>query len=115
MGKIKDIVKNPFKHAVSSLKDPLGTIGKDMATLMGKDPNASANAAAQAQAEAEAQRAQFQAQTDALSAAQQLASQNQTDNVVQVESGSNAAATGVADNPLARKKRPASLSSSLGL
>lgn len=112
MGKI---IKNPIKHAISSLKDPLGTIGKDMATLMGKDPNASANAAAQAKAEAEAQRAQFQAQTDALNAQQQLASQNQTDNVAQVESGSNVAATGVADNPLARKKRPASLSSSLGL
>jgi hypothetical protein len=108
------VIKNPIKHAISSLKDPLGTIGKDMSTLMGKDPNASANAAAQAQAEAEAQRAQFQAQTDALNAAQQLASQNQTDNVVQVETGTNST-TGITDNPLARKKRPASLSSSLGL
>lgn len=112
MGKI---IKNPIKNAIGHLKDPLGQIGKDFSTVMGKDPNASANAAAQAKAEAEAQRAQFQAQTDALNAQQQLASQSQTDNVVQVEAGSNEAATGVAGNPLARKKRPASLSSSLGL
>lgn len=112
MGKI---IKNPIKNALGHLKDPLGQIGKDTATLMGKDPNASANAAAQAKAEADAQAAQFKAQTDALNAQQQLASQNQMDNIVQVESGSNVAAAGVADNPLARKKRPASLSSSLGL
>lgn len=110
MGKI---IKNPIKHFVGTLKDPLGQVGKDWGAITGKT-NRAAEEAAVAKAEAEAQRAQFQAQTDALSAQQALASANQTDNVVNVESGSNQVA-GMGNSPMSRKKRPASLSSSLGL
>lgn len=93
----------------------MGKVVKKVTGALGLGSDPAKKAAEAAAKQAEQQRQQFQAQTDALNAQQQLASQSQTDNVVQVESGSNVAATGVADNPLARKKRPASLSSSLGL
>lgn len=93
----------------------MGKVVKKVTSVLGlSSDDASKKAAEAARQQAEQQRAQFQAQTDALNAQQQLASQNQVDNVVQVEAGANVM-PGVTDSPTARKKRPASLSSSLGL
>ena len=92
----------------------MGKLIKNVTGALGLGSDPAKRAAEQAAKQAEQQRQQFQAQTDALNAQQQLASQNKTENVVQVESGSNEALVG--DNPLVpRKKRPAALSSSLGL